>query len=446
MGWLDRLETKGAEGDVFIPADAHVHGHLPRTRYPYKRDVQMGLDSNVVMSPIGWITRNFTEAELLVEKKRGALWVEQPDHELAMALHRPNPFITGGLMWKATVTSLCVDGNAYWQKVRNSFGGVIGFWYLPHFLIEPKWPKDGSVFISHYEYRPELGGQKVDLPVRDVVHYRLGQDPRNTRIGMSKLKPLLREVFTDDEAANFSASILRNMGVPGGVIAPKDSSSLPSPEDVREMKEYMKGQFTGDRRGDWLVLGTPTETSQFGFNPQNLMLANLRDIAEERVCAALGIPAAVVGFGSGLQQTKVGATMKELRQEAWDSTITPMQHDLAEQGGAQLVGDFTAQTRRLRLRFDTSAFAAAQEKETEKAERMALLVQAGLLRVDQAQQKLGLEVDPDRAVYLQPQNMIEVRAGERGAPAGSAQNRNGDTPDADLTNRARALLAANNGG
>src|SRR5690606_1589441 len=193
---------------------------------------------------------------------------------------------------------------------------VIGMWYMPHFLVEPKWPADGSAFITHYEYRPDPGGKPINLLPRDVVHFRFGLDPRNVRTGMTAVKPLLRAVFTAEEAANFSASSLRNMGVPGGVIAPKSSESLPSKEDVKAMKEYMKSAFTGNQRGEWLVLGTPTETSAFGFDPQALMLGNLRDIAEERVCAALGVPAAVVGFGSGLQSTKVGATMKELRKEA----------------------------------------------------------------------------------------------------------------------------------
>ncbi|MFW6331499.1 MAG: phage portal protein, partial [Gemmatimonadota bacterium] len=134
--------------------------------------------------------------------------------------------------------------------------------------------------------------------MRDVVHLRYGLDPRDPKHGMSRLKPVLREVMTDREASTFSAAILSNMGVPGGVIAPKDAAAVPTDDDVKDMKEYMKN-FRGGRRGDWLVLGTPTEIGQFGFNPQNLMLGNLRDISEERVCAALGIHTAVVGFGSG---------------------------------------------------------------------------------------------------------------------------------------------------
>jgi HK97 family phage portal protein len=403
MGWLDRLsppkvQTKGftvITDDGFIPQNQNGYVRL------YTKSPDDALDANVVMSPVNWILRNFTEAEAIVQRRRGDVWEEDEENALTATLMRPNPYYGDSLLWKASVLSFCFDGNAYWQKVRNSFGKVLGYWYLPHFLVDPKWPDDGSAFISHYEYRPENGKPPVNLKVENVVHFRAGLDPCNPRKGMSALKPLLREVFTDEEASSFSAAILGNMGVPGGIVSPKSADSRMNKQEVDRVKEHMKS-FTGSRRGEWLAFGVPTDVQQFGYDPNNLMLGNLRDIAEERVCAALGVPAAVVGFGSGLQQTKVGATMRELRKEAWNSCIRPMQSDMAKQLGMQLLPDFVTQLKRYRVRFDTSDFSASQEEEKEKAERIALLVKEGVLRVDRAQAMLGLEVDPSRQVYLGP--------------------------------------------
>ncbi|MGE4163877.1 MAG: phage portal protein [Vicinamibacterales bacterium] len=424
MGVVDRIARKAGTAvrrwvlkdyqvfadDGFIAADAAQrwsrYGQLPDDF----------LASNVIMSPVNWILRNFTEAEAVVERRQTHGWQSDPDHELSRLLAQPNPFYGDNLLWKATVLSLCFDGNGYWQKIRNRFGDVLGFWYLPHFLVEPRWPLDGSRFLSHYEYRPVPAGQPIRLPVDDVVHYRVGLDPTNTRKGLSMLKPLLREVFTDDEAATFTSAILGNMGVPGGLIAPSSNDALPTEDDVKFLKAKMQS-FRGTQRGEWLVLGQPTEVKQFGFDPNALQLANLRDIAEERVCAALGVPAAVVGFGSGLQQTKVGATMRELRKEAWNSCIRPLQNDSAKQLSHQIIPDFVVQTRRFRVRFDTSTFAASQEEETEKAERVSGLVTAGILRVDRAQAMLGLEVDPDRAIYLGGGGAPKPRAGATEPPA-----------------------------
>jgi phage portal protein BeeE len=403
--WLNEPVGGGTKGLTilrddggFIPANVGAWGGLPRTSYSYHTDIGMGLDSNVIMSPVGWIMRNFTEADVVVERKVGGAWEAVDDHDFTSRLDAPNPFYDADILLKATAISWALDGNAYWQKVRNPFGEVLGYWYVPHFMIEPKWPNDGSVFISHYEYRPGGGMRPIDFRVGDIVHFRNGLDPRNTRLGFSSLKPVLREVFTDEEAANFSATILRNMGVPGGIISPK-AAAITNADEALRLKEHMTG-FTGDKRGEWLVFGVPTEAHQFGFDPNNLMLGNLRDIAEERVCAALGIPAAVVGFGSGLQQTKVGATMREMRKEAWDSCITPMQNSIARQLTKQALPDFQTQLRRFRVRFDNSAFAASQEEEMDKARRVALLCEKGILRVDRGQKMLNLEVDPTRAIYL----------------------------------------------
>lgn len=431
--------------DDFIPASQLLSDSLPRTRYPYGRDVREGLDSNVIMSPVSWVTRNFTEAEPVVERRRpDGMWEPVLDHTLALKLEEPNPFYDGDALWKSTVTSYLLDGNAYWLKLRNTMGSVVEFWYLPHFLVEPKWPQDGSTYISHYEYRPWWGSSAERIPVRDIVHFRLGLDPRNTRKGLSPLRTLLREVFTDEEAANFSASILRNMGVPGGLVSPKSADKVPSKEAVKELKDYMKDAFTGDRRGDWLVFGEPTEIQQFGFDPNQLMLANLRDISEERVCAAIGIPAAVVGFGAGLQQTKVGATMKELRRLAWVSCIIPHQVSLGRQATRQTMPEFQSQTRRFRIRFDVSGVSAFVEEETERARRTALLVEKGILRVDRAQQQLGLEVDPTQAVYLRPANVLATEPGE--SPEPPEPNPNGGRPEGEdemeKANRLRALARA----
>jgi hypothetical protein len=194
------------------------------------------------------------------------------------------------------------------------------------------------------------------------------------------------------------------------------------------MREYMRTAFSGDRRGEWLVLGTPTETSQFGFDPNQLMLGNLRDIAEERVCAAIGIPAAVVGFGAGLQQTKVGATMRELRRLAWTSCVEPTQNTLARQATADLVPEFMTQTRRFRLHFDTSMVPAFQEEETERTNRVVRMVEGSVLRVDRAQEMLGLEPDPDQAVYLRPMGSVAVPADGEGVPEGTEPSPNGGPP------------------
>lgn len=445
QGLLDWLAPNAStKGVTFIPLDGEhsdLGGFLPRTGYPYGSDIRHGFRSNAVMAPVNWICRNFTQAEVIVENRIDNAYAEVVDHPLKALLDNPNPFYDGDLLLRSTLISYLLDGNGYWRKVRNTFGEVIQLWYLPHFLVQPKWPEDGSVFISHYEYRPTSSGFAVPIPVRDIVHFKPNLDPRNPRLGMGALKPLMREVFTDEEASNFSASILRNMGVPGGVLSPKDVGALPSPEDKEEMKEYMRTGFTGDRRGEWFVTTIPTEVKQFGFDPSQLLLTNLRDITEERVCAMLGIPAAVVGFGAGLQQTKVGATMREMREEAWTSGIAPRHRNIGRTISKDLIPDFQSEVRPFRVRFDTSKVPALMQLHVDIQGKM---VKDGLQRVDHAQAALGIDVDDSQAVYLRPSTTFAVPAGEKPPTAIATGSENGTQPTG--TNRISELVGDETGG
>ncbi|MDX1388271.1 MAG: phage portal protein [Acidobacteriota bacterium] len=438
MGLLTKYEARadGMKMATFTPKPGFLDTPLASTSYPYSRKVGRGTRANVVMSPVSWVMRNFTEAEPLVRRRTGGDWDYVDDHPLEILIDEPNKVYDGDTLLKAAVMSYVLDGNAYWLKLRNAFGGVVELWYLPHFLVEPMGPDTdtGRGVITHYEYRTSFfGSSDREIEPRDIVHLRYGTDPDHPRKGFSTLKTLLREIYTDEESANFSASIMRNMGVPGGMIAPKDHQSLPRPEDVEKMKKHMTEGFVGDKRGQWLVLGTPTTVEQFGFDPNTLNVASLRDIAEERVCAAIGIPAAVVGFGAGLQQTKVGATMKELRKSAWENCIIPMQTTIARQVTRQLMPDFQSQTRRFQLAFDTRHVSAVGAEETEVAERASTLLGAGILTRTEAREMVGYPPDEMGDELPEPKLPEPSRNGTRPPPEDETQ---------ETVNRARAVLEA----
>src|SRR5581483_9721010 len=166
------------------------------------------------------------------------------------------------------------------------------------------------------------------------------------------------------------------------VIAPKDGAGAGGKDSAKETKEFIQEHFTGERRGRALALSKPTEVNLLQYNMQGFDVSPLRDVSEERVCAALGIPAAVVGFGTGLQQTKVGATMKEMRQLAWTGGIMPLQKIIGKTTDRSLLSEkiydgFQAYAppppnRRgtLRMKFNTKEVAALWEDAASKHDRV----------------------------------------------------------------------------
>lgn len=405
MKWLTKALTAMRHGGLAkMPFGL---GLLARTRFDYRREVGDCLDSSVVTAPVQWVARALPEATLAMGRKDKAGNIEPiPSHKLLDLIQTPNPYYGDIALLMGTIFSFLISGNAYWVIVRNSYGQPVELWYVPHWMIEPAWTQDGGTFITNYLYKPGGGVEPMTLDFDDVVHFRHGIDPRNIRMGISPLDGVIREIFIDLESSNFVASLLRNMGVPSVVISPK-GGAMAAPDDIEATKAWFSQAFGGDNRGRPLVMGAPTDVTPYGFNPQQMNMSEGRDVAEERVCACLGIPAAVVGFGAGLQQTQVGATMEELRKLAWSNGVSSFARMLADEIQRSLVpqfGDATGVT----VWFDTTDVTAMQEDEDKRVKRLLSELAGGAITVAEYREARGWVVDKSHNVFLRPLNLVEV--------------------------------------
>lgn len=421
------------------------------TNFDYRASAGDGRTNAAVMACVRFAQRTLPEAPLVVMTRdsNGEL-KPASDHALQQRLETPNPYYSGLHLMGAVVADLMLTGNAYIIKVRTNAKTVAELWWIPSTLMEPCWPDDGSVFISHYEYRIE--GQVMQIPVENVVHVRQGFDPQNIRKGLSELASLYREIATDNEAANWSGSLLRNGAVPGVVISPEASDVTPTKEELEKVKEDFVQRFGGDERGKPLVMQGPTKVQVLSFNPEQMNLRALRQIPEERITAVLGIPAAVVGLGAGLDNTKVGATMREMREQAYESFVIPMQRLLVAEFATQLVPDF-GDPAKLRVQFDLTQVRVLQDDQNALHERARADLGAGLITLNQSLQMIGLEplagVEGD--VRYVP-NTVTVKTVETlippampALPAPSADGQEPTPPDAAGAGPQKALVAARNG-
>lgn len=380
-------------------------------RVDYKREVGSLLDASVVMAPVQWVQRALPEARLVVKSRKRDGSIDMiDDHPMLELIQKPNPYYADIVLFWGTVLSMLTDGNAYWIIVRNGYKQPAELWYVPHWMMEPKWDNKGDEFIGHYEYKPGGGIAPQKIAPEDVVHFRHGINPRNLRKGIAPLDSAIREIFMDNESSAFVSALLKNMGVPGVVISPKGGVMAPQ-GDVDATKAWFQQQFGGDNRGKPLVMGAPTDVTPYGFNPQQMNMSESRDVAEERVCALLGIPAAVVGFGSGLQSTKVGATMEEMRKLAWHNGVLPIARLIADELQRSLLPLFP-KTQGQIVDWDTDDVRALQEDEDKKTERWNKRLLGGAVTVAEAREAWGLDVDDSHRIYLRPINLIEVPEGE----------------------------------
>jgi hypothetical protein len=198
------------------------------------------------------------------------------------------------------------------------------------------------------------------------------------------------------------------MGVPGLIISP-DTDAPISAQEATDAKTYFSEQFSGDKRGEPIVMTGRTKVEQFGFSPEQLLLRELRRIPEERVTAVLGVPAIVAGLGAGLDRSTF-TNMAEAREAAYESGIIPTQRIIAEDIRFQLLADFEADVHPWRFGFDLSKVRVLQEDLYRQAQRNDLAYRGGWATRGEARRPMGLPVNDGDDVYQVPLNIALVPA------------------------------------
>lgn len=412
---------------------------LNRTRINYAAEVGDPTKNSMVVAIVGWIARNFPEAPVRITV-RGADGMRVAIRRgptgagrMLALLERPNRYFSGALMWMAVIVDFYTTGNAYIYKVRAASGAVIELWWIPKRFIRPNWPADGSAFIGWYEYT--VDGIVYELREEDIIHLRDGIDPENPRLGLSKLASLFREIYTDDEASNFTAALLTNLGVPGVILAPANTTA-----NVKADPEAVKKKFTetfgGDNRGGVMALSSPTEVKVLSWSPEQMNLRELRRIPEERASAVLGVPAAVVGLGSGLDQ-QAFTSYRDARIAAYEETVIPDHRLVAGELEVQLLPDFVDLEEIARLEmdvdFDISNVRALQEsidlvwRRADASATKGLITRAAFKRL--TNQPVAADGSDD--VYILPTNYVVFPAGEPQPPA--TRRAGGQFPPAGVT-------------
>lgn len=399
-----RFTTRGGRGSSWWYSSA------TREQLNYQTLIGDGSQTSIVAPVVRWISRNLPGAPIRIKQSLGDAGEERVlgSHAMLDIIESPNDYYDGDTLQKATAADLSMTGNAYWWAIPSSVGNVVQIWWMPSLLVEPRWPSDdNTVFIDHYDYN--VDGVIYEIPPEEVIHFRDGIDPTNTRKGMSPMRALLREIYTDEEASRYTATILANMGVPGTIITPTSDRPI-GVEDAEKAKARFDSQTRGSERGSTIVFGQPTDIKQFGFTPEQLNLRGMRRLPEERITAQLGVPAIVAGLGAGLDRSTF-ANYAEAREAGYEECIIPLQGLIASTLRRQLLPKYQ-DVRGFTVYYDTSDIRILQEDQNRLAERMRTLVTAGILKRATALRELGYDYEETDEVYLMPINIVEVRPGE----------------------------------
>lgn len=384
----------GAGGGVATPTVL-----LPWKDYQFAREAGPIWANSVVALGIAWLGKRFPrpimrQSAILQRPKPGkkAGDYEPLARSAAVDLWQsPNPNYRKRAMEQAIGLSLVCDGNAYILKVRGGGDGLSELWWMPHTRMAPR--VDGNGVITGYVLD---GRQDNVIEKRDVIHIREGLDPTNPALGMSAMKAQLREICTVNEAATFTAAILKNSGIAGLIFTPRTNGGRgPTEDDAKSVKQKIKELFTGTKRGEPAVLQGEYDVHSPGFSPEQLALDKLPQNAMAALAGATGVPLMVLGLPD---PGKTYSNLEEAVRMAW-GVVTSIQELVAESLRYELLPEFKVDPATNVIEYDYSQIQELQESQDSMWGRVGGGYKDGLITRAVAQEILGLEVDPDGDCY-----------------------------------------------
>src|SRR3990172_5104528 len=197
-GILTKADERPSFGSATSPFDEFRYSNWGWQRNSVVIDFgkEIGpLDGNsLVMAVVNYTGSRLPEAKpaVVMKNEDGDEEIDH-DHRLAKLISQPNPHHVWADYALACSMSWWIDGNVYFKKVRDITEEIQELWYLPWYLVEPRWLDDGCTpvvpkekksdsFLSHYQFN--VPGRTPDLiPAKDMVHLKRGVNNSNPRKG-----------------------------------------------------------------------------------------------------------------------------------------------------------------------------------------------------------------------------------------------------------------------
>lgn len=365
-------------------------------------------DNSAVAACLRVLCDNFPQPLLQVERKDGkGQWQAVEDHPLTRLFDHPNDYYDHYDLWSAVVMSLVVDGNGYVLKVTSGAGIPVQLWWVPSWMIRPYFGGEAGVFIDWYEY--QVNGEWLPLDPKSVIHFRLGRPDQYTagRTHISWLKSGLRSICALNEVDGYTASIMRNGGVPGVIISPTTPATTSAGgvgkftrDQAEELKENWRHRMTGERRGEALVLTGPFQVTTLGFSPEQMALDKIPARLEDQISSLTGVNAMIALLTSGAQH-KTYNNIQESRKSLYEDTIYPIQSRTANKLKFHLLGDpGMGDPDTERVSWNNEGIPCLQEDQKPIWDRSVAAYKEGVAKRSEAREMVGLPFDESDELYV----------------------------------------------
>ena len=340
------------------------------------------------------LTRNVARAEYEV-RKNGTVERETP---LANLFRFPNKNLSRFDLWKQTCAWWSLDGEAFWWFGENYVCGIP----TEIFILNPRYMQhvvDGGK-ITKWVYTEEGSGRSLMILPDEVIHFK-DWNPWNVYRGVSPLVSLGLEVEQDLLAAKQNTGLLKEGGVPKGLLKTDQVLTEAEAELLARTWDRKYGRGMKNRVA---VLGKGTEYQPLTFSPDVLKLYDMKKWNLYTLLAKYGIPPRVANIQDS-KSSLSGTDTDSQHRAFWNYTLIPLLKNFEEVLEVQLFRRFNLPETGV---FNLDSIPELQESEDAQSNRDIAEINAGLKTINDVLRKRGENTKPWGDTWFRASSLVPV--------------------------------------
>lgn len=185
-----------------------------------------------------------------------------------------------------TVTSLALDGNAFWLKSYDSKGQVNNLTIIPANAVTIRLDEQGRKW---YDYQL-VQGTKVQSTMTDIQHLKLFSQAGFLR-GLGPIDACAKDIAAALDLRSFAANWFGQAGIPTGILK---TDKVISAEDGETITERWHAKQAERKVA---VLGQGFEWQTVQLNPRDAMFTDVQIQQVQAIARLFGIPARLLLTG-----------------------------------------------------------------------------------------------------------------------------------------------------
>lgn len=340
------------------------------------------------------LTRNVARAEFEVRKDGNV----ETSSRISKLFRFPNKNLSRFDLWKQTCAWWSLDGEAFWWFGENYICGIPDEIYI----LNPRYMQhvvDGGK-ITRWVYTEEGTGRPLVILADEIIHFK-DWNPWNIYRGVSPLVSLGLEVEQDLLAAKQNTGLLKEGGVPKGLL--KTDQVLTEAEAELLSRTWDKKYGRG-MKNRVAVLGKGTEYQPLTFSPDVLKLYDMKKWNLYTLLAKYGIPPRVANIEDS-KSSLSGTDTENQHRAFWNYTLIPLLKNFEEVLEVQFFTRFNLPERGI---FNLESIPELQESEDAQSNRDIAEINAGLKTINDVLRERGKETKPWGDTWFRASSLVPV--------------------------------------